>query len=307
MLHFNQRNWLKMFPDEIAVDAGNGAAGHTLPEQLPVQLPEPKNRKEFYLSLLAGHTPTKKQVLFSGYGKYQVVKMNISGVHRETPAIIVQVSGVDENTIVMLGDQEYTYAANILSWVDVAYSFLIAANTSEIWIHVASEADASQKVVVYNIVEWTPPEPKTVTEFYLAKMAGVEVATYETVLEKELTFVPSYKQGNYLAEIGEGSRDDSIYLDELLHNEQCFMDGVILNNATVEADNLQVVISDGMMYFHTIAASCAETTHTVKFVEKTIIKDVPVKTRTEQYLKAIAANQDSSSQPESDAGSVIAQ
>ena len=250
-------------------------------------LPEPRNRKEFYLSLLAGHTPTKKKVLFSGYGKYESRQIPIDGVTLYGQVLIVNMptSSVDGNTIAMVGDKKCECVKYWEDWYDMACCFK-AYNDSEIWIHVAYEEDAANKVVISNIVELTSPQPKTATEFYLAKMAGIEVADHiEKVFEQEFTFgTEPGSHGDYPVIIS-NAYDEEIDASNIIAH----IDG---NNGN---SSFEVgILGGGAVGIKAFDASYAGTTHTLEVFYKTVIEDVPVKTRTEQYLKAIAANQDSS-------------
>lgn len=266
MLHFNQRNWFRMSPDDAASET----------------LPEPRNRKEFYLSLLAGHTPTKKKVLFSGYGEYHI-KSILSAVSADVPTIVIPAPSTNEDVTVILGNQECQYAASVSDYLGASYRYMYS--DSEIWIHVSSEADAANKVVIFKTVELTPPEPKTATEFYLAKMAGVEVVDHiEKVFESEFTFPTeaSGKSSGYVTTIS-NAYDETIDASHLIVR----IDGNDDHSFVVD-------IHGGSVTIKTPYVSYAGTTHTLELFYKTVVEDVPVKTRTEQYLKAIAANQNSS-------------
>lgn len=132
------------------------------------------------------------------------------------------------------------------------------------------------------------PDPKTPTEFYLAKMAGVEVGSHlEKVFEQEFTF-PAKANGRdseYIVTIS-NAYDEAVDANNLIvHIDGNNDDPSIINVSRVD---------DGTVNIKTTDASYAGTTHTLELFYKSIIEDVPVKTRTEKYLKAIAANQDSS-------------
>lgn len=137
------------------------------------------------------------------------------------------------------------------------------------------------------------PDPKTPTEFYLAKMAGVEVVgNIEKVFEQEFTFgTEPDSKGNYNVTISNAydtERFDSSHF--ITH-----LDGNDDNPSFYVVD----LLGDGIVNIRGEDASYAGTTHTLELFYKTVIEDVPVKTRTEQYLKAIAAKQDSSDSSES--------
>ena len=299
MLHFNQRNWFKFYPDSSAAAPIQDTPVFDGPpegEELGV-LPEPRNRKEFYLSLLAGHTPIKKKVLFSGYGEYTLAEINYNGRVSDIPTIEIPVFGTNEPVKVMFGNLECQYRESIREYVITTYSYTYI--DSKIHIHVSSEADAANKVVIFKAIELTPPEPKTVTEFYLAKMAGVEVVDrFEKVLEQEFTFgTEPNNKGYYSARIS-NVYDEAVDVSHLIAH----IDGIEDNSSF----NVEIP-GDGAVIVYTRDASYAGTAHTLELFYKTIIKDVPVKTRTEQYLKAIAANQDSSdsSEPSSEPGLAV--
>ncbi len=250
-------------------------------------LPEPLTRKEFYNSLLAGHTPTKKKVLFSGYGG----PASLSGYY----AVNVSAHNIDANMVdtitVILGDHECSYVTSISDWRNTIYGFIIAEDSGDILIHVPSNADVANKVVIFQTVELTAPQPKTPTEFYLAKMAGVEVVgNIEKVFEQEFTFgtEPGGK-GEYSVTIS-NAYDEAVDVSHLIVH----IDGNN-DNSSFDVD----ILGGGGVGIKTFDASYAGTTHTLELFYKTVIEDVPVKTKVEQYLKAIAANQNSSDSSES--------
>ena len=265
MLHFNQRNWFKMFPDDASDET----------------LPEPRNRKEFYLSLLADHTPTKKLVLFSGYGAYRVEYIDSeAGVTSVVPTILIPAPRRMEDTTVMIGNRRCTFTRSIAEYSSIPYYYYMPSD-SEIWIHVSSEADAANnKVVISKTVRLVPPQPKTTTEFYLAKMAGVEVVGHiEKVFEQEFT-LESAGKGQGSSAIISNAYDEAIDASHFIVH----IDG---------NDNHPFLVNlpgDGTVTISTEDGSYGGTTHTLELFYK---EDVPVKTRTEQYLKAIAANKES--------------
>lgn len=134
------------------------------------------------------------------------------------------------------------------------------------------------------------PDPKTPIEFYMYKMAGMEVvANIEKVFEQEFTFgTEPNMRGDYDATISNAYDEGAVDVRRFINH----IDGTDNHFFVVKFHGGSVIIS-------TSAASYAGTTHTLELFYKTVIEDVPVKTRTEQYLKAIAANQDSSDSSES--------
>ncbi len=156
MLHFNQRNWFKMSPDNT--------------------VPVPSTAKEYYLAKMVGHAPTEEGELFNGYGTYKerqpIDGASMMDMSKNTVKVSMPTSSINENTVVMLGDQKCEPALN---WDDYAMQNYVfeAYNDSELWISVQSQSDANKKVVITGEVPSNPPAPKTATEFYLAKVAGL--------------------------------------------------------------------------------------------------------------------------------------
>jgi hypothetical protein len=266
-------------------DTPNSGPDSPADEETANDIPEPRTRKEYYLAKIAGLTPTKKTAVFSGYGKYEERQIPVAGIIMYKWVLIVPVSNADENTIVMLGDQVCTYVADTGSWENTTYGFMVDS-ASEIWINVESKADAANKVVIFKTVELDPPQPKTVTEFYLAKMAGVEVVDrFEKVFEQEFTFEDNGKiKPRYTATFSNAYDETAD-----VHNFIKHIDGNDFDPLLVSVN----LPGDGTVTISTEDGSYAGTTHTLELFYKTVIEDVPVRTRTEKYLKAIAANQDS--------------
>jgi hypothetical protein len=263
--------------DASVDDKPNFDPNTTADEETANDIPAPRTRKEYYLAKIAGLTPTKKKAVFSGYGEYSFDSYLIDGRYTMIPTVHVSAQYLSPNATVMIGDQKCSYVESLSDFQSTICSFII--NNSSIIIHIDSEADAANKVVIFKTVEAVLPQPKTATEFYLAKMAGVEVVDHlEKVFEQEFTFgtEPDGK-GNYDVTIS-NAYDEAVDTSHLIAH----IDGN--DNHPFNTD----CPDDGSVLIRTTDASYAGTTHTLELFYKTVIEDVPARTRHEQYLKMIA-------------------
>ena len=286
MLHFNQRNWFKMFPQapHASEEPGDGSETETNNESLP----EPKNRKEFYLSLLAGNRPKNKEVIYNGLGTNPTNEIWPGNIYVAGISAVIN-SGIEispEITKVFLDGIECEHEDPIDGSAPHDGTWFVVENDSGRRIAICKRTLGSllgATVYIVNETPKTPPRPKTVTEFYLAKMAGVEVVDHiEKIFEQEFTFEETGKSPRYSAKIT-NAYDETVDISNLILH----IDGIY------DHPSFNVNLTDnGTVYISTDDGSYTSTTHTLELFYKTVVEDVPVKTRTEKYLKAIAAKQD---------------
>lgn len=216
MLHFNQRDWLRMFADGdvppfeeggIEVSPGTDDGG----------LPIPKTRKEYFMAIAAGGVP----------GTDFPERL-------ESPDIITTVENTYVETLEHAGTTTYKYAADINNFVKptvLAYERLVVKLNTKQASFVGSDRDprwaftdgagnlhelyydgrdSNWKVSIttdnvelppsalidYEVyIAWdkavpgTPLQPKTVEEAYYANLAHIEVAE---------SFTPKTRKDQYL-------------------------------------------------------------------------------------------------------------
>ena len=283
MLHFNQRGWFK-FLDEV--DHGETHSIETLPE--------PRSRKEFYLSLLAGNTPTNKKVIYNGRGTNPKNVMYQDNTYVASIDAVIN-PGIEISfkiTKVFLNGVKCNYEEPQGGAAPKNDTWYIAENDSDRTIIICErtmESLGEATVYIVNETQKTPPQPKTVTEFYLAKMAGVEIVGHlEKMSEQEFTFGTEPDGKGYYNVTISNAYDNLVDISRLIaHIDRNDDDPSFTVTFSVDLLNSGIVVN-----IRTSDSSYAGTTHTLE-VFYNLIEDVPVKTRTEQYLKAIAMKQDS--------------